>query len=93
MGDINDMVINIAKGDLAKAQADFNDVLAAKVADRLEQQQAFIAQETFNPSDEDEDYADLLDDAEDDNDDYEGEYEYEDGDEDLLDDDGYEEDE
>jgi hypothetical protein len=94
MGNINDMIINIAQGDLAKAQADFNDVMSAKVADRLQQQQAYIARETFTPSDDEEEgYEDIFDESEQDDDDYEGEYDYEEGDEDLLDDEGYEEDE
>ena len=76
MGNINDMIINIAKGDLAKAQSDFNDVLGDKVAARLDQHQAYVAQETFDPSDDEteENYDDVFDESETDDDDYEGEY-------------------
>ncbi len=81
MGDINDMITNIAKGDLAKAHADFEDVLGGKIADRLDQHRAYVANSIFNGveyEEEDPELAeleDVLDDLDsDDEDDYEGEY-------------------
>lgn len=81
MGDINDMVVNIAKGELAAAQADFEDVLQSKIDDRLEQQRTYVASQTFNPTEDEDPELDeldgLLDELEnDDNNDYEGEYDY-----------------
>ena len=43
MGDINDMVVDIAKGDLGSAQKHFNDVLGDKIAGRLDQEKANVA--------------------------------------------------
>jgi len=91
MGDINDMVVNIAKGELAAAQTDFEDVLQSKLADRLDQQRTYVASQTFSPTEDEEpelaelDEIDgLLDELEtDDNDDYAGEYDYADEDEDT----------
>jgi len=85
MGDINDMVVNIAKGELAAAQTDFEDVLQSKLADRLDQQRTYVASQTFSPTEDEEPELDeidgLLDELEtDDNDDYEGEYDAEDED-------------
>ena len=52
MGDINDMVVNIAKGELAAAQTDFEDVLQSKLADRLDQQRTYVASQTFSPTED-----------------------------------------
>lgn len=88
MGDINDMVVNIAKGELAAAQTDFEDVLQSKLADRLDQQRTYVASQTFSPTEDEEPELDeidgLLDELEtDDNDDYDGEYDYADDGEDT----------
>lgn len=59
MADIEDMVDQIVQGDNTDALKTFNDVMAQRINDAIDDEKIAVSQAIYNPSEDGDEYDDL----------------------------------